>query len=910
MDTKNLIRLGFGDVISLTSKIALNNTNPKLDSFFLSKDNFKNLNDPILGLSFKKGISFDPNSKTYVGKAIYTNDKIVNNNYYEAVSKFFMTHRGELENFNIGKIKRDPLDSKFFNKILKYGAAQAQTTGVAYQRFSFPKTFRVTNTSILTGASQIYQTPNINSIIKNSLIEKNNYLYLSNRTGYAIYPQSYFIYKYPKYNYPTNIVPFVSDNSTGNMEGLLVIATGTNESQRIVYVSPHDTKTQLYNTVVENIISTPSRQQKDIETRVDGQWIDADYGNGFWIGVGRSRYGGSTIDITRSTNGKSWNLLSEVLPHSAQWENIVYGNDRWIALPYTHNVSFAKGATSTDNGQSWSEIAIDGTNNGQYLPMTQFKKIVFNGSNRWVILGRDSSDRTLTSTDGINWTGNASLPTAAGMTQYFTLAFGDGKWVALNNAGGSYYAPSMGAFSTNGITWQEMSIPTTLDYKYLEYGNGRFIGLPSYGNTYITSTNGTGWSSPPNFLSTSLPNNISWGGLTYDGKEWIIIPSNYGNLNSLSGYKSANGINWTGFKLANAPTPKYWNNMITNTGVETTLMLGNDYIRRLSAPSLEYQKVTYSMTLTGVSVDSKHINSGNIFLNGFVKLTPTEKVNLLSGLILSLDTTFGDTTPITEEERNFFSSLITQGVNEINYYSGRNQLDDYYGCNLASIFEDTGVLFSGFDSSTIAYNSSGCGRLYAIDDLNTYFELSGELASGAYSDTYGISNINIESFIPYTEYKINNNYLKQTTPLKDTWFYKIYSGIYSSGNGSKLLNTGTWNGIVPSGTNIYIEYISTNDTVGSNNTEFLITYTGYGSNNDIDIELRSTIPFDTGINRNTYVKTFISKSYLSTYNAAWRNKLFFQKWKRNKYASLYKDIAYNSSKTQVKIQNFISGKSL
>lgn len=903
MDTKNLIKLGFGDVLSLTNKVAINNTNPKINPFFLSKDNFKNLNNPILGLSFKKGISFIPNSKTYVGKAIYTSDKIVNNNYFEAVSKFFITHRGEFENFNVGKMKRDILDSKFFNKILKHEAMQAQTTGVTYQRFSFPQTFKVTNTNILTGVGKIYQTPNINDPIKNSLINNNNFLYLSGYSGYAIYPQNYFVYKYPKYNYPTYIIPFVqgSSGNTGNMEGLLVVATGTDQSQRIVYVSPHGTKAQLYNTVVENIVSTPSKQQKDVESRVDGNWVDADYGNGFWIGVGRNRYGGSTTDIVKSTNGKSWRLLQEVLPHSAQWENIIYANGRWIALPYAHNVSFAKGATSTNNGETWSEIAIHGTNNGQYFPMTQFKKIAFDGVSRWVILGRDVSDRTLTSTDGINWTGNAALPTAAGMTDYLTLAYGNGKWVALNNAGGSYYAPPMGAYSTNGITWQAMSIPTTQYYKYLEYGSGRFIGLPSYGNTYITSTNGTGWS------TGLLPNNSSWGGLTYNGKEWIIIPQNYGNFNSLSGYKSANGLNWTGFQLSNYPNPKYWNNIITNTGIETTLMLGNDYIRRLSAPSLEYKKIAYSMTLTGVNVDSKYINSGNIFLNGFVKLSPTEKVNLLSGIVSELNNFVNSySVTLTEEDKTWILDYIQTEISTIYYQSGIGKLDDYYACNISKGL-DTGIMYSGFTGS-IAYMSSGCGTLMAQDDLNFWLEFSGEMASGMYDNTGVFDNINIESLIPYTEYKINNNYLRQTTPLKDTPFYKIYSGIYSSGNGLKLLNTGTWNGIVPSGVNIYIEYISTDGTVGSNNTEFLITYTGYGSNDENDILFRSIIPFETGISRNPSTKTFISKSYLSTYNAEWKNKLAFQKWKRNKYLNTYKNLAYTPSNRQNRIESFTSGK--
>jgi hypothetical protein len=917
MDTKKSIQLGFGDVVFLTNKLALDSTNPKLNPFFLTKENFKNLNNPILGLSFKKAVSFKPNSQTYIGKAIYTNDKIVNNNYFEAFSRFFMTYRGEFENFNIGKIQRDPLDAKFFNKVLKHESFQLQSTGSLCQRFSFPKSLNVANTNILTGNNKIYQTPNINSIIINSLIDKNNFLYVSSRTGYAIYPQSFFTYKYPKYNYPTYVVPFVADQTTGNMEGLLVLATGTNESQKIVYVSPHDAKTQIYNTVVENIIRAPSKQQKDVTTRIDGQWMDIDYGSGYWISIGQGKYGNFTKDIIRSSNGKNWSTLSNVLPSIKGWSNIAFGTGRWVTLPSYDTVSFPKGATSTDNGTTWNEIDINGRNGTQYFPMTQFKKIVFNGSNRWVILGRDSSDRTLTSTDGVNWTGNAPLPTLGGASDYTTLEYGDNKWVTLNNFGGGLYSPPGGAYSTDGINWQTMSIPTAQYYVDLKYGNGRFIGLPSYGNTYITSTNGTGWSTgqfprirwgqSPGFPGYEI--NVGWAGLTYDGTEWVVIPQNHFQFNPLSfasGFKSTDGLNWSGFELSSSTDLKNWRRVKSNIPTETTLIIGSDYIRRLSAPNFEYKKVAEVMSLNGVNLDSKHINSGNIFSNGFVRLNPTEKVNLLSGEVNFINDFLSNTGPdLTDEEKNFLFNYINERVNEIYQLSGQNKLDEFYECNELEFVEDTGV-YSGYNGS-LDFMSSGCGRILGQEDLDWYFSLSGDISSGLY-DNSDIFNINLESLIPYTEYKINNNYLKQTTPLKDTWFYKIYSGVYATGNGLKSFNTGTWDGVIPSGANLYIEYISTNDIVGSNNTEFLITYTGYGSNDENDITLRSINPFETGKDNNSFTKTFISKSYLSTYNAEWRNKLKFQEWKRNKYAFLYKDFAYTPSNQQNKIFSFISGK--
>lgn len=68
--------------------------------------------------------------------------------------------------------------------------------------------------------------------------------------------------------------------------------------------------------------------------------------------------------------------------------------------------------------------------------------------------------------------------------------------------------------------------------------------------------------------------------------------------------------------------------------------------------------------------------------------------------------------------------------------------------------------------------------------------------------------------------------------MKDTLFYKFYNNIYT---GSKTLNTGTWNGIIPTGTVVQIELISTeiNKKLGSI-YPFYFIYTGYGSNDLTD----------------------------------------------------------------------------
>lgn len=87
----------------------------------------------------------------------------------------------------------------------------------------------------------------------------------------------------------------------------------------------------------------------------------------------------------------------------------------------------------------------------------------------------------------------------------------------------------------------------------------------------------------------------------------------------------------------------------------------------------------------------------------------------------------------------------------------------------------------------------------------------------------------------YNSFKIDQNqHIKQDIPIKDTLFYKFYSGLYT---GSKTFNTGTWNGIIPTGTNVQIELISTelNKTIGTVYPIYFI-YTGYGTNDATDVK--------------------------------------------------------------------------
>jgi hypothetical protein len=143
--------------------------------------------------------------------------------------------------------------------------------------------------------------------------------------------------------------------------------------------------------------------------------------------------------------------------------------------------------------------------------------------------------------------------------------------------------------------------------------------------------------------------------------------------------------------------------------------------------------------------------------------------------------------------------------------------------------------------------------------------------------------------------------LRQKTPLKDTIFYKLYNSFYS---GSKTLNTGTWDGIIPANINFVVEYITTKNQVVGTNNEFKLFYKNYGDNSYIDQQLQSGL-FDSfesygyGLdqNKDTAIQNSnknLRRSINNKYNSYSKNIMFSGiplMVKNSKYSSFLKFIS-------------------
>jgi hypothetical protein len=115
-------------------------------------------------------------------------------------------------------------------------------------------------------------------------------------------------------------------------------------------------------------------------------------------------------------------------------------------------------------------------------------------------------------------------------------------------------------------------------------------------------------------------------------------------------------------------------------------------------------------------------------------------------------------------------------------------------------------------------------------------------------------------------YNVDQVKLQQSLPLKDTLFYKLYEPLYRKDS----INTGTWNGVIPSGTPFQIEILRTkNDAYGIDNNfqfnlyskNYFTLFSGYTITESGVNEISSGV-FESGIRYN-YIINNDTNEYLN-----------------------------------------------
>lgn len=141
------------------------------------------------------------------------------------------------------------------------------------------------------------------------------------------------------------------------------------------------------------------------------------------------------------------------------------------------------------------------------------------GKGVFVTIGYNTN-KALYSTDGITWT-EVSLGSTA---NWYGITYGDGCFVAVGS-------DSQYSFSYDGINWSSGSIYSSSSYTFygIAYGNGMYVATPSSGTTIFVSEDGRHWRTTNGPVSSSQYTRISFA----NGRFYM------------GGYYSLNGVNWT-----------------------------------------------------------------------------------------------------------------------------------------------------------------------------------------------------------------------------------------------------------------------------------------------------------------------------------------------------------------------------
>lgn len=175
--------------------------------------------------------------------------------------------------------------------------------------------------------------------------------------------------------------------------------------------------------------------------------------------------------------GLTWE--NAVMPHSGYWRAIAYGNGKFVA--FERNTNF--GAYSTD-GITWKSM---------YVGISEEVWDVAWGGDKFIAIGSGDPNSVSAkdysySFDGVNWTYKSKgMPFGSVNARWKSIAYGNGRFVAIAKDS------DMAAYTEDGLTWVETSLPIVSKWESVAYGDGRFVAVSSNSKKIVYSIDGYMW---------------------------------------------------------------------------------------------------------------------------------------------------------------------------------------------------------------------------------------------------------------------------------------------------------------------------------------------------------------------------------------------------------------------------------
>ena len=119
--------------------------------------------------------------------------------------------------------------------------------------------------------------------------------------------------------------------------------------------------------------------------------------------------------------------------------------------------------------------------------------------------------------------------------QWYSVCYGNGKYVTVS----AYSNPNNMAYSTDGISWTEGTMPNTEeDWYSVCYGNGKYVAIAYISDVYAYSTDGISWT------QGTLPEWSTWMSVCYGNDKFVAVDGGAGGASTTMAY-STDGISWT-----------------------------------------------------------------------------------------------------------------------------------------------------------------------------------------------------------------------------------------------------------------------------------------------------------------------------------------------------------------------------
>jgi hypothetical protein len=214
----------------------------------------------------------------------------------------------------------------------------------------------------------------------------------------------------------------------------------------------------------------------------------------------------------------SW--IATTLASSTSWNVMGYKSGIFVAIGGSSDSNVAQSST---DGITWT---------ARTMPLSLRWQSIATDDSRFVVTPRHQGPPNNTtaiaySDNGTTWT-QASVPSA----RWYGIGYGNGLWVITPLASDTNSSTNIYATSTNGTSWTERTISRQVARKNVAYGNAIWVmgGGSSY---YWTSTNGTSWTERTWTVTSEE-------GLAFVNGQFIAPPNG-----STAYWTSTNGTSWT-----------------------------------------------------------------------------------------------------------------------------------------------------------------------------------------------------------------------------------------------------------------------------------------------------------------------------------------------------------------------------